>query len=230
MKTVTVAAVALLLASAWQLPADTAIGTISLQQGLIQNGYQTVAVNNFTGSPNGCASLDPSLPVCNGVTIENWRMEIDFTAEVAGLAPSPLIFTSQGVQDNITPTQVIDSYTGDQSDSWTLPFDVTNANCSPTCDAQISQIIFSGTLDTTTLLLYNGDPNGPYITETLNSPDFITTWLIPASDYTPSSGTLYDTTDIDVTQTPEPASFLLFMAAGVTLGLIKRAGLFSIGR
>lgn len=228
MRTVTVAAAALLLASTWQLSADTAIGTISLQQGLIQNGYQTVAVNNFTGSPNGCASLDPNYAVCNGVTMENWRMEIDFTSQLSGLT-SPLVFTSQGSQDNITPTSVIDSYTGDQSDSWTLPFDVTNTSCTP-CDYQITQIIFSGVLDTTTLLLYDGDPNGPYTTETLNSTAFSTTWVIPQNYYTDSPGSLYDTTDIDVTQTPEPGSFILLLAAGVAFGLLKRAGFLSTGR
>jgi hypothetical protein len=232
MKTVTVAAVALVLANAWQLPADTAIGQIQLSGPNLSS--QTITVLNLLGGGQGCGVgfYGPQYDVCNSVNIVNWTLQLDFTAEVAGLPTSPVTFTSAGSQDNIAPVDsaVDNAYSGDPSNPWSIPFDQTNPGCLPTCDAQITEIIFSGTLDQSTLQLYNGA--GPLIPESLTSQSFSLDWIIPQGDYS-SPGNLFDETDITISQqpgVPEPATVWLVLGAGITFGLLWRSGLLSTRR
>jgi hypothetical protein len=233
MRMAPVAVAALLLAGAWRLSADTAIGQIQLSGPNLNS--QTITVLNLMGGGQGCGVgiFGSQYDVCNNVNIVNWSLQIDFTAEVAGLPTSPVTFTSQGSQDDIVPVDsaVDNAYSGDPSNPWSIAFDQTNAGCSPTCDAQITEIIFSGTVDQSTLQLYNG--SGPYIPESLSSQNFSLTWMIPSSDYTDSPGNLFDETDITISQqpaVPEPATVWLVLGAGIAFGLLWRTGLLSTRR
>jgi hypothetical protein len=232
MRTGTVAVAALLLANAWQLSADTAIGQIQLAGPNL--GSQTITVLNLMGGGQGCGvgAFGPQYVVCNDVNIVNWSLQLDFTAEVAGLPTSPITFTSGGSQDDIAPVDsaVDNAYSGDPSNPWSISFDKTNAGCLPTCDAQITEIIFSGTVDESTLDLYNG--SGSPIPDSLSSQNFSLTWTIPPSDYA-SPGNLFDETDITISQqpaAPEPATVWLVLGAGITFGLLWRSGLLSTRR
>src|SRR6185312_9534190 len=163
-------------------------------------GYQTVGVYNYTGPVDGCEQLASQYNVCNGVSITRWQLTITFTANASGLAPSPLVFASNGNNDAIGPTNANnDAYTGQAANPWTLSFNLRNAGCNPSCDAQISSITFSGTIDAGSLNLYDSSAAGPYILDSLATQNFSVTWTIPATDYTTTPGSLFDTTDILVT-------------------------------
>jgi hypothetical protein len=228
MKRVPVAVIVLLFGAVSQLAADTAIGQIVLQGPDL--GVQTITVDNFMGD---CTASGSQYTVCNSVNITNWTLELDFTSEVTGLT-SPVIFTSAGSQDDIAPTHsnLDNAYSGDPQNPWSLPFDLTNPGCTPTCDAMITQIMFSGTVDQSTLQIYNGVGN-PFIPETLSSQAFSLAWAIPASDYTASPGNLYDSTDITISQqpgVPEPSTIWLVLAAGAAAAMLRRTGLLSARR
>jgi hypothetical protein len=208
--------------------ADIAIGQLSLTGPNF--GGQTVSLYNLTGATTGCEQAGPQYDVCNGININTWQLEVDFTANAAGLPPSPLIFTSNGPGDIVGPTDAsFDPYTGETGNPWTLSFDQVNTGCDPDCDAQISQIVFSGTVDTTALQLFNDAdaPGGqPYVLDTLPSASFTTTWAIPVSDYTNDPDNLFDQTDVTISDvaapapgTPEPGSIFLFMAGTILTGI-----------
>ncbi len=182
-----------------QLSAQTAaIGKITLSAPNF--GYQTVGVYNYTGPVDGCKQLASQYNVCNAVSIASWQLKIEFAANASGLAPSPLIFSSNGNSDPIGPTNASnDAYTGQPANPWTLSFNLKNAGCNPACDAQISSITFSGAIDTNSLNLYDSSATGPYILDSLATQNFSVTWTIPATDYTTTPGSLFDTTDILVT-------------------------------
>jgi uncharacterized protein (TIGR03437 family) len=184
-------------------------------------GYQTIGLYNYTGATDGCEQLGAQYNVCNAVNISSWQLTITFTSSVSGIAPSPLVFTSNGAGDMVGPTNSsFDAYTGEAGNPWTLSYSLTNANCSPSCDAKISSITFSGTLDTNTLQLYNGSASGPYTLDSLGSQNFSVTWTIPANDYTANPGSLYDATDIIISNqtvlTPQTITFAPLMTQ--TLG------------
>jgi uncharacterized protein (TIGR03437 family) len=196
-----------------QLSAQTAnIGKITLSAPNF--GYQTVGVYNYTGPVDGCKQLASQYNVCNAVSITSWQLTIAFAANASGLAPSPLVFTSNGSNDAIAPTNANnDAYTGQAANPWTLSFNLQNAGCNPTCDAQISSITFSGAIDTGSLNLYDSSATGPYILDSLASQNFSVTWTIPATDYTTTPGALFDTTDILVTnQAPLQPQTITFNA------------------
>jgi hypothetical protein len=231
MKRVCIGVCALLLAGLSQLSADTAIGllTLSADPNL---GYQTVSFGNFMGGAQGCTVGAAQYVVCTDVNVTNWTLELDFTAEVSGLT-SPRIFSSTDPTSDssvtIAPVSNTnpDFYSGESNNAWVLPLTVQN-DCNPICDAQITKIIFSGTVDQSTLQLYNGSLTGPYTQEFLSSQQFSTTWMIPASDYVGAPGLLFDSTDVTISDqpvAPEPGTGFLILAAAVAVGLFQRAGL-----
>jgi hypothetical protein len=188
----------------------------------------------LTGLPNGCGQLYAGSPynVCNSLDISTWNLQVDFTANVEGLPSSPLTFNSIG---SVGPT---DALFDNPAQVGNLSFDLVNLSCSPTCDAYISKIILTGTLDTSTLQLYNGLVGGPYIVDSLSSASFSTTWNINPADYTAptiganATGNIYDSTDIIITNTqgppppppdtPEPGSVWLLVAGVIGIGFLKR--------
>jgi hypothetical protein len=220
---------AVALGGVFQLSAaDIAIGELSLTAPNF--GQQTVSFYNLTGTTTGCEQTGPQYDVCHGISIDTWQLEVDFTANVAGLPPSPLIFASNGPGDIVGPTDAsFDPYTGAVGNPWTLSFDQVNAGCDPDCDAQISQIVFSGAIDSTALQLFNDAdaPGGqPYVLDTLPSASFTATWAIPASDYTNDSDSLFDETDVTISDvaapapgTPEPGSFFQLAAGAILIGI-----------
>ena len=75
-----------------QVSAQTAIGQLTLTGS--DFGYQTVSLYNFSGITTGCGQLAATYLVCNDLNISSWQLEIDFTANVSGLAP-PAYFYQQ---------------------------------------------------------------------------------------------------------------------------------------
>ncbi len=202
-----------ILGGVCQLAAQTAdIGQLTLTGPHF--GYQTVSLYNYTGATNGCEQLAAAYNVCNAVNIASWQLTITFTSNASGLPTSPLVFSSNGASDSIAPTNSnFTAYTGEATNPWSLSFDLSNAGCSPSCDAQISSITFSGTLDTGSLELYNGSASGPYSLDALNSQTFTVTWNIPATDYTANPDTIYDATDLVISnQTPLTSQTITFGA------------------
>ena len=172
--------------------------------------------------------------VCNSVNITNWQLTIDFTPSpgATSLPTSPLVFNSDGNSDDyIGPTDAnFDPYTGATGNPWNLSFDLQNAatgGCPP-CDAEITEIILTGTIDQTSLNLYNGSVNGPYITDSLSTQNFSSTWFVPASDYTESADSIFDTNDVYLDNqvqpptVPEPRSFYLILISATVAGLFRR--------
>lgn len=206
-------------------------------------GYQTIGLYNFTGTTQGCSVLSPQYNVCNALDITSWQLEVDFTDNIGNLPISPLIFNSNGSSaDIIGPTDAsFDLFTGDPSAAWSLPFDLTNTGCQPVCDAYISKVVFTGTLDSSTLQLFNGDVNGPYTVDSLASPTFTDTWVIPSTAYTGannepganSTDSISLSTELLITNqpastpappgVPEPGSIGLLIAGGAAIGLMKRS-------
>lgn len=227
-----------------QLSAQIDIGQLNISGSNF--GYQTIGLYNFTGGTQGCTLLSPQYNVCNALDITSWQLQVDFTDNIGDLPASPLIFNSNGSNaDIIGPTDAgFDLFTGDPGAAWSVPFDLTNSGCQPVCDTYISQIVFTGTLDTSTLQLYNGNLNGPYTIDSLSSPTFSLTWTIPSSVYTdPTTGanvtdSINQSTELLITNqtqppppgVPEPASFGLVIAGGALIGLMKRAILVRVKR
>src|SRR4051812_41610092 len=94
------------------LPAQTAnIGKLTLTGPNF--GYQTVGLYNYTGTTNGCQQFAAQYNVCNAINISSWQLTVTFAANAAGLAPSPLVFTSAGAADIVGPSNAtFDAYTG----------------------------------------------------------------------------------------------------------------------
>lgn len=201
-------------------------------------GYQTVSLLNLTGATDGCELQATQYNVCNSVNISTWSLELDFTANVAGLVASPLTFSSIGPSDAIGPTDLVNNpggYTGQAGNPWSLSFDNTNVGCNPSCDANITKIVFSGTLDQATLQLGTDPTLTSDIPLFLTTTSFTTTWVIPSTDYTASPDSLYDSTDILISNrevppsaTPEPRSFLLILAGLGGIVFLKRTAFASM--
>ncbi|HTA46000.1 MAG TPA: PEP-CTERM sorting domain-containing protein [Bryobacteraceae bacterium] len=229
------------VAGAIPLCAQVDIGEINLSGSNF--GYQTVGLYNFTGATQGCTVLSPQYNVCNALDITSWQLEVDFTGNVNGLPTSPLIFDSNGSNaDIIGPTDAsFDLFTGDPSAAWSVPFDLTNTGCQAVCDAYISKVVFTGTLDTDTLQLFNGAVNGPYSVDSLASPIFTDTWVIPSTAYTGgnnepganSTDSINLSSELLITNqtapappgapaAPEPGTIGLLIAGGSAIGLMKR--------
>jgi hypothetical protein len=222
----------LVLGGALQLSADEIdLGYLSLTGPNF--GYQTVGFYNLTGATDGCEQLAAQYNVCNAVNVTSWQLTIDFAPSTGatGLPASPLVFNSNGNSNDIGPTDAsFDAYTGAAGNPWNLSFDLQNpatGGCPP-CDAQISEIILTGTIDQTSLNLYNGSITGPYITDSLSTQSFSSTWFVPASDYTQSPDSIFDTNDVlfdnqaPAPTVPEPRSFYLILMAAAAVGLFKR--------
>jgi len=206
------------------------IGSITLQGS--QQGYQIVGAFNYTGATQGCGNLVSQYNVCNALNISSWALTIDYIPQIAGLGngignASTLSFTSNGVADSIAPTDAaFDAYKGEASNPWSLPFDITNSACQTTCDAYVTSIIFSGTVDQTFLQLGNAGS----ATSTANVPGtFTTTLTVPNSDYVAAQSTdgIIESTDIildtqSTSSTPEPATTGLFLIGATALGWMKR--------
>jgi hypothetical protein len=216
-----------LACAAGQLSAQVNIGQLQLTAPNF--GNQTIGLYNFTGTTNGCAQMEPSYNVCNAVNINTWQLTVYFTPNASGLPTSPLTFTSNGSGDIVGPTDSdFDAYTGESGNPWVLSFDQVNAGCSPSCDAQITKIVFSGTIDTSTLELYNGAVGGPYTADPLSSQNFSVTWNIPSSDYTANPDSLFDSINLAVGQQPvitfDPVSTQLFGASPFQLTAVSSTG------
>jgi hypothetical protein len=159
--------VALVLAAAGLLAADEVpIGQLNLTN-LNSTGYQAVSFYNFTGPDFGCQEGIGLFPVCNGVTITNWTLTVTFTNESPGNAsPSYGLFSSPLVETWTSPADDIGPYdpslnngygfTGGLSGTWEIPLNFggnpdeppcpASDTSLPSCDYQITQVQFSGTI------------------------------------------------------------------------------------
>ena len=127
-------------------------------------GYQLLTFYNLTGQGNG--GCDGAVyRVCNGITIRSWTLTLTYANpgnSNPGNAPpaSSVTFTS-GPSDAIGPYLGSGSgYTGSRSATWELPLTGvggTEPACPP-CDYQLTNIDFSGTIDSSGLPLSIGSP------------------------------------------------------------------------
>lgn len=197
---------ALVLAAAGSLAADEApIGLLNLTY---STGFQEVTFDNFTGVDYGCQGLG-SFSVCNGVTITNWTLTISFINENPGdpnpsypTFTSPLVKNWTGAADDIghyDPSLNFGSgFTGGLSGTWEIPLSFGNSDeppclaadtSSPSCDYQITQVEFSGTIsavDTPFKLGLAGTYDGGNpATYTIFTPvsTFDAVWNVPQADY-----------------------------------------------
>ncbi len=257
---------ALVLAAAGSVAADeVAIGQLNLTN-LNSTGYQAVSFYDFTGLDSGCQNGLGTFQVCNGVTITNWALTIAFSNQAPGnaspsygLFTSPLTETWTGSADDIGPydPSVNNGYgfTGGLSGTWEIPLNFGNSDeppcpaadsSSPSCDYQITQVQFSGTISAVDtpfelgLSAANGgnfDPSDPS-TYTIFTPvsTFDAVWNVPQDDYYSPTLTdpLYfgDPSGFDVmvsdqaspSTVPEPSGFML-MGTIFTALLWKRGAI-----
>jgi len=222
----------LILAQGSLLAQSVAIGQLQLSD---NSGYQSISFFNNTGPSAGCGIGGSEYLACTGIDITSWVLTVDFTNEnpndpspsYPSNLSSPLVFSSAS-GETIGPFDGSNPYTGGASGTWQLPLNFDNLDepdCGPTCDYQIAEIDFSGTLAPSDLPLrlyngqtYDGDDPGTY---TIFSADtsFTSSWIVPASDYSSLSDPAFlsDAADVLLTDddmsSPEPSTYALIAVA-----------------
>ena len=242
---------ALVLAAAGSVAADeVAIGQLNLTN-LNSTGYQAVTFSDFTGLDSGCQNGLGTFQVCNGLTITNWALTIAFTNQAPGnaspsygLFTSPLVETWTGSADDIGPydPSVNNGYgfTGGLSGTWEIPLNFGNpdeppcpaaGSSGPSCDYQITQVQFSGTIsavDTPFELGLSAANGGNFDTSdpssyTIFTPvsTFNAVWNVPQDDYysptltdplyfgDPSGFNVMVSDQASPSTVPEPSGFIL---------------------
>lgn len=223
-----------------QLPGETlAIGQLQLGE---SDGYQTISFFNNTGPGSGCGAGGSEYLACTGIDITNWTLSITFTNQNSddpspsynNSVSSPLVFSS-GTDDTIGPFDGTNAYTGGSSGTWQIPLNFGNADepaCGPTCDYQISQITFSGTIDPSDLPIrlyngqtYNGSNPSTYTVFNAQS-SFSLTWNISPADYADLADPAFlsDQTDVVISdQAPAPTAPELSTNVLLLVGLLVLA-------
>ena len=228
--------------------ADTvAIGQLTLSY---DNGYQDISFFNLTGAGQGCQIDGLQYSVCNGIAVSNWTLTItatnenppssDPSASYNNNLSSQITFTG-GPSDVITPYDGINPYIGGSSGTWQIPLNFDNSDeplCPPTCDYQITQVTFSGTISAADLPLelgnstsYNGSDPSTYTSFDAEQ-TFSSTWDVSSDDdYSiaslPVPQLLYDSADVlvsnqaPVSSVPEPGEIGILTALFLVLAAFK---------
>ena len=222
MRKLTCAIGALLLSSSF-LHADVApIGQILLQADT-QAGSQDLYFFNATGgfgcAGNTVAPPDQVFSVCNGVNIDSWSLTVDFNSYNNAPVTSPLQLSGTGPLGPGSLTTL--------AGPGVIP--LTQFGPCPPCDAQITQVVFTGTIDGKDTPFFLGDavggaspypnPYNPSDPSTYTVFNAITTfslvWNVSPSDYTGDpaqllfDGASVEASDQTLASVPEPSSISL---------------------
>jgi hypothetical protein len=212
---------------------SVAIGQLQLGE---NNGYQTISFFNNTGGSAGCGVGGSEYLSCTGVDITSWSLTLTFVnenpsdpgASYVNTLTSPIMFSS-GLGDVIGPFDGNNPYIGGLSGTWEIPLSFGNTDepdCGPTCDYQLTEVDFSGTIDTSDLpmRLYNGqiyDGSDPSTYTIFNAAGtFSAGWTISPDDYATLADPAFlsDQTDVLISDqapassTPEPSTRFLILA------------------